>query len=216
VAPGFADDQTVAYDGHDRIVMRTGAWCRDPETMTDCHDDSQVAVTTVYSRNHPGALDDGLILEADIEVNDVDYQWAIIPDGPISAHDYGNSYDLTSALTHETGHFIGLAHTCEMAGDPIRYDNYGHVSPDCAMLTGDDAAEILAATMYPTMNPADVSLRSLTDDDMAAACSVYPITPTVIGGCALARSPSRPGMGALATACGALAFALARRRRARK
>lgn len=219
LAPGFADSQAVANDGHNRIIMRTGVWARDPDDPTTAHDPTWVATTTVFSRNHPGALDDGLILEADIEVNDVDYQWAIIPDGPITAHDYGNSYDLASALTHETGHFIGLAHTCVTSGDPLRYDNHGQVVPDCSMLSGDDADQILAATMYPTMNPVDVSLRSLTDDDMNGACSVYPIMPTVIGACDVSSSPGalRSPRAAVPVAAVGAALALAlvwRRRRA--
>ena len=212
VAPGFTDRQAVAYDGHNQVIMRTGAWCPVPGVSTDCHDPDQVALTTVFSRNHPGALDDGQILEADIEVNDVDYQWAIIPDGSINVHDYGNSYDLASALTHETGHFIGLAHTCQSSGDPVRYDNHGQVSPDCSMLSGANASEILAATMYPKMNPVDVSLRSLTDDDVAAACSIYPAMATVTGGCDASSSQAPVGGAAVAGATVLLAFAITRRR----
>ena len=221
VAPGFADSQSVAYDGHNRIIMRTGTWARDPDDLSTLHDPMQVAVTTVISRNHPGALDDGLILDADIEVNDVDYQWAIIPDGPVSAHDYGNSYDLASALTHEMGHFIGLAHTCVMDGDPVRYDNHGDVVPDCSMLGGSDADAILAATMYPKMGPVEVSLRTLTEDDVNAACSVYPLTPTVTGGCDVSSSPQASSAASLAAtvvsvSCAGLALFVAwRRRRAR-
>ena len=217
LAPGFGASQAVANDGHNRIIMRSGVWARDPEDPATAHDSTQVAVTTVFSRNHPGALDDGLILEADIEVNDVDYQWAIIPDGPITVHDYGNSYDLASALTHEMGHFIGLAHTCESPGDPVRYDNHGQVVPDCTMLSGDDADQIIAATMYPTMNPVDVSLRSLTDDDTSGACALYPVLPTVIGACDVASSPagrsSTLATGLMSAAIAGLALALAYRRR---
>jgi len=217
LAPGFRDSQAVANDGHNRIIMRSGLWARDPEDPSTAHDATQVAVTTVFSRNHPGALDDGLILEADIEVNAVDYQWAIIPDGPVLAHDYGNSYDLASALTHEAGHFIGLAHSCVMDGDPVRYDNHGQVVPDCSMLNGDDAQQIIDATMYPTMNPVDVSLRSLSDDDMNAACALYPITPTVFGACDVAPSPDAGGSSlapaVITVASAGLALALARRRR---
>jgi len=216
VAPGFNDRQAVAYDGHNQLIIRTGAWCPNPDLSTDCQrDPNQVALTTVFSRSHPGALDDGQILEADIEVNDVGFQWAVIPDGPINVHDYGNSYDLGSALTHETGHFIGLAHTCESDGDPVRYDNHGDLSPYCTMLSGDDADAILASTMYPKMNPVDVSLRSLTDDDAAAACSLYPALPTVMGGCDVSASPGPRGGAAVAGATAVLAFAIARRRRAR-
>jgi hypothetical protein len=215
LAPGLVDSQVVAYDGHNRIVMRTGSWCRDPDTLTNCHDDNQVALTTVFSRNHPGALDDGQILEADIEINDVDYQWAIIPDGPISGRDYEYLYDLTSALTHETGHFVGLAHVCELPGDPVRVDNHGDPSPDCTDVTTVDAEQLNESTMYPTMGPGDVSLRTLTDDDMAAACSVYPTTvPTVVGSCQVA--PTGPARGVLAALGASLALMLIAVRRTRR
>ena len=136
-AHGFGDSDVVAYDGHNRIITRTGAWCRDPVAQTNCHDSSQIALTTVFSRSHPGALDDGQILDADVEINDVGYEWAAIPDGDFSARDYANAYDLRAALTHELGHFIGLAHDCVLPGDPIRFDDSGHISPDCSALPAD-------------------------------------------------------------------------------
>jgi hypothetical protein len=173
VAAGFSDSDAVAPDGHNRIITRTGAWCRDPVSMTKCYDSSQVAITTVFSRSHPGALDDGQILEADVEINDIGYEWAVIPDGEFSARDYANSYDVRSALTHELGHFIGLAHDCVLPGDPIRFDDAGHVSPDCSGLPADEATALLASTMYAVMQPADVQWRSLSLDDARAACSLY-------------------------------------------
>lgn len=173
VAAGFSDSDVVAPDGHNRIITRTGAWCRDPVAMTKCHDPSQVAITAVFSRSHPGSLDDGQILEADVEINDVGYEWAVIPDGEFSGRDYANSYDLRGALTHELGHFIGLAHDCVLPGDPVRLDDAGHVSPDCSDLPADDAATLLASTMYAVMQPADRQWRSLSSDDARAACSIY-------------------------------------------
>ena len=218
LAPGFTQGRVVAYDGHNRIMMRTTAWCADPDALTDCHDSSQVALTTVFSRNHPGALDDGQILEADIEVNGVDFEWGVIPDGPISGRDYEYTYDLTSALTHETGHFIGLAHVCELPGDPDRFDDHGLPSPACSALTTNAAQGfLLDATMYPMMNPSDTSLRTLSKDDLEAVCSLYPeLVPTVIGACAVSPGPSvgpRGGaLGAMA-ACGVACVTLRRRRR---
>lgn len=213
LAPGFTDGHVVAFDGHNRVMMRTSVWCADPDTATDCHDSSQVALTTVFSRNHPGALDDGQILEADIEVNGVDYLWGVIPDGPISGRDYEFIYDLPSALTHETGHFIGLAHVCELPGDPAHIDSRGLPSPECSTLAPGSTPDLLDATMYPLMNPSDKSLRTLTDDDLEAACSLYPRPlPTVVGSCAVSpgRAPGRRGV-ALGAAL-ALAWAASRRR----
>jgi hypothetical protein len=176
LTPGFADNDTVAFDGHNRIIIRTGAWgCSDPCLKYDMW---QVALTTVFSRSHPGAFNDGEIVEADIELNDVFWEWAVLPDEPFSHHDYQNSYDLRSALTHEVGHFIGLAHDCVQPGElqpgePPRLDDAGNVSPDCSSIPASDDAEIRAATMYPTMESVDVSWRSLSDDDTRAACDIY-------------------------------------------
>jgi MYXO-CTERM domain-containing protein len=222
VAAGFGDSDVVAADGHNRIITRTGAWCRDPVDMTKCYDSSQVAITTVFSRSHPGALDDGQILEADVELNDTGYQWAVIPDGDFSGRDYANAYDLRSALTHELGHFLGLAHDCVMPGDPIRVDDSGHVSPDCSDLPSDEAATLLASTMYAVMEPADIQWRSLSPDDGRAACWLYSRTSLPVAGwCAVASSPDQApspvdvliGTGALFAA--ALAVRSRRSRRAR-
>jgi hypothetical protein len=54
-------------------------------------------------------------------------------------------WDLESIIVHETGHFFGLAHSCA-AG----------------------------ATMAPSFATGDTSLRTLSNDDAAAICSVYP------------------------------------------
>jgi hypothetical protein len=178
-------DQSAAMDGHNRIIMRVDAWCRDPVALTHCHDPNAVALTTIFSRSHPGASDDGQILEADIELNAVNFSWAVIPDGLTSVRAYADKYDLASALTHETGHFIGLAHSCLLPGDDPLVDDQGNPAPDCSNLPAATQAQILADTMYPTLNLADVSARTLTDDDKRASCEMYP--PLVIGGCATAR-----------------------------
>ena len=54
-------------------------------------------------------------------------------------------YDLQAILTHEVGHFIGI----------------GHSSLD-------------SAVMAPTYSPGSVAQRKLTDDDIAAVCTIYP------------------------------------------
>ena len=213
----LTDSQVAGLDGHNRIIMRVGAWCRDPVALTQCHDPSAIALTTVFTRSHPGASDDGQILEADIEVNAVDFSWAIIPDGLTSVRAYTDKYDLASALTHETGHFIGLAHSCLLPGDDALVDDQGNPAPECSNVPASESAQVLADTMYPTLNPADVSARTLTDDDKQAACEIYP--PQVVGGCATAHG-GLPSPGALAVALAVIGMAVraslgrtARRRR---
>jgi hypothetical protein len=53
-------------------------------------------------------------------------------------------YDFDSIVTHETGHFLGMAHS----------DDYH-------------------ATMYAQYSPGDEAMRSLTVDDTTGICSIY-------------------------------------------
>lgn len=202
LASQSADSQTAGRDGRNRIIMRTGNWCRDPIALTHCHDPAAVALTTVFSRSRPGASDDGEMLEADIEVNAAGaFQWGIVPDGPFSGRDFANIYDLTSALTHETGHFIGLDHTCVTPGARPLVDDRGIGTFSCGTVSATEQSLVEDATMYPFMNPADISLRTLTPDDARAACDIYPIASVPddewvgAGGCSEAPGspPRSPG-----------------------
>lgn len=224
VAPRVTDSQVAARDGRNRILMRTGSWCRDPVALTHCHDPAAVALTTVFSRSRPGAADDGEMLEADIEVNAAgSFPWGIIPDGPISGRDFANIYDLTSALTHETGHFIGLDHTCLTPNMPLLVDDSGVAAPSCASVPADQQADIEDATMYPFMNPSEVGLRTLSTDDTRAACDIYPTWSVPddewigAGGCTQAPAPVSRGfrpviVGTVLWAAFALFASRARRR----
>jgi hypothetical protein len=192
----MVEDQIAKRDGHDRIILRTGAWCRDPAAMTDCHADNLVALTTSFVRNSPGAADDGQILEADIEVNSVYFSFALIPSGPVPAGEYHvEYYDLTSALTHEAGHFLGLAHDCRQSGEIILVDEYGVAAPDCSSAAAQTAA-VLDDTMYPVLNPLDVTQRTLAGEDVKAACDIYPLgsldSDTLQGNLGCAVAPARP------------------------
>lgn len=77
----------------------------------------------------------GEIYDADIEING---------ESPISTSDSAVTNDLQSILTHEIGHFIGIAH-----------------SPD------------ETATMFATYEAGSTSLRDLAPDDINAVCAVY-------------------------------------------
>lgn len=93
-----------------------------------------IALTTVtYDVNT------GMIYDADIEVNSS-------PEGGFT-FTWGTpvEYDLVSVLTHEAGHFLGLAHSSDMS-----------------------------ATMYREYIAGSIAFRDLADDDRAAICEVYP------------------------------------------
>lgn len=104
--------------------------------------------------------------------------------------------DLQSNATHEVGHFIGLAHPCELHPN------------NCT-----DADRPLV--MYPAATVGDTSKRVLTSDDRAGVCDIYPVGRPIAtcvpesgggGGCASG------GAGGILSALLALA-ALARRAR---
>ncbi len=146
-------------------------------------------------------VDDGEIFDADVEINSFD--------NPLTLGDSNVQFDLLSIVTHESGHFLGLAHTRD-AG----------------------------ATMFASYKPGDTSLRSLEVDDVTGICTVYPPTrsapcspeprhrfsPTCEpasddkGCCTTAPGRPAPGQGsavlALAAAC--LSFAARRRSLARR
>src|SRR5262249_51371510 len=81
--------------------------------------------------------DSGEIYDADMEIN------ATVPlstTDPVPA----GGYDFESIITHEAGHFLGMAHS------------------------GDDRA-----TMFAHYTPGSSTLRVLAADDVAGICSVY-------------------------------------------
>ncbi len=63
----------------------------------------------------------------------------------ITVGDTDVGIDLASIVQHESGHFLGLSHS-----------------------------ELPTATMYAYMDPATVSKRTLTQDDIDAICNTYP------------------------------------------
>jgi MYXO-CTERM domain-containing protein len=100
------------------------------------HSDSNntLALTTVTFNP-----DTGEIFDADMEINSHDQKLTV--DGPVPP----DGYDFESIVTHETGHFLGMAHS----GDPH-------------------------ATMYAHYQPGSIAMRNLTSDDVTGICSVYP------------------------------------------
>jgi MYXO-CTERM domain-containing protein len=193
------------------IVFRDNGFvdANDPTGAVDPTNANTLGLTTVTFDPDTGELYD-----ADMEINSSQ---------PLATGDMvpPGGYDLQSIITHEAGHFLGLAHT----GD----------------------AE---ATMFAQYTPGSTSKRILTDDDMEGICSIYlpdgtrAVDPSVAangfvtestcdatprhgfqsactspqkgGGCAVApeESASFPGLFGIVLA-GAVG-AVARRRQARK
>jgi hypothetical protein len=107
------------------LMFRDDKWPYTDETST-------LALTTVSFE-----VQTGRILDADIEVNS-----AVID---ITTSDQRPVADLQSIITHESGHFLGLAHSNDVT-----------------------------ATMFARYAPGDLSFRSLRADDQNAICTAYP------------------------------------------
>jgi hypothetical protein len=124
----------VEYNQHggnaNVLVFRDDVW---PHDTGGGGVDTLALTTVTYD------VDKGDIYDADIEVNTADNTFSTTDTpGPTDA-------DLLSVLTHETGHFFGLAHT---------------------MVAG--------ATMYPSYTPGTDTIRNPAADDIAAICDAYP------------------------------------------
>jgi hypothetical protein len=107
----------------------------------------------------------GEIFDADLEIND-DVAWSTTDPVP------PEGFDLQSALTHEVGHLLGLAHSVE---------------PDAAM--------------FASYEPGSSSQRALDDDDARGICAAYPsraVRATAAGlvpATACELTPGAPGGG---------------------
>jgi hypothetical protein len=211
-----ADEREVGNDGVNLIKFRDVEWCRPAVDGDDVHCFSPQAsgITTLLFVDDPGDDRDGEIIDADIELNNVDFA---ISTGGVSQSPAGCQADLGNTLVHELGHLLGLGHTCLGPADVPRPDGNGALVPLCG--PGNDAV-ITDATMYPFQTCGETSKASLSADDTAALCAIYPTArdPGVCegpdelsGGCC---DQGGGGRGALALALLTLATLVRGRRRA--
>lgn len=105
------------------------------------HDPQALAVTYVW---HDPAT--GEIFDADMELNEETIDFVICPESGCPAPVDTHTADLENTLTHEFGHYFGIAHTPD---DP-------------------------AATMWARADPGEALKRTLQPDDVLALCSIYP------------------------------------------
>jgi hypothetical protein len=109
------------------IVFRDDNWPHNDANNT-------LALTTVVFNP-----DTGEIYDADMEINTAQQKMTLTD--PVPA----DGYDFLSIVTHETGHFLGLAHSGDMH-----------------------------ATMFAHYNQGSTAMRQLTSDDVSGICAIYP------------------------------------------
>jgi hypothetical protein len=142
-------------DGISTLHVRSDAWPYAPEVT---------AVTRLAFVDNPGDPDDGKILEADMEINAVNFTLAIPSE--LTA----DTTDLASVITHEAGHVLGMAHDCGTGTEPWPRDLAGNAVPSCDGLAADSPT--LTATMYVSIAPGDTSKRTLEPADVGGACKI--------------------------------------------
>src|SRR5262249_10761842 len=112
------------------------------------HDEGDGGVDTLALTTVTYDVDKGDIYDADIEVNTAENTFTTSDTpGP-------DDVDLLAVLTHETGHFLGMAHS----QDPT-------------------------ATMFASYVMGTTSIRELQPDDIMAMCEAYPIDRHTVGEC---------------------------------
>ena len=105
------------------------------------YDDNAIAVTSSAFNVNTGQL-----LDADVELNGERFSFAIV-NGPCDPRT--RTIDLRNTLTHEVGHFIGLAHP------PNR-------------------SEFEDVTMFNSAVMCETQKRTLEQDDINGICFIYP------------------------------------------
>jgi hypothetical protein len=216
---GERKDSEVGLDGTNLVIYREDRWCRpatdgDPE---ECYDPSAAGLTTLFFIDDNDSDRNGAILDADIELNAVDF--AIAVDGETTHGDRCAS-EVSNTFTHEVGHLIGLDHTCFAGGDRL-VDDQGDPQPNCSPVDALSAAQ-RDATMYNFHDCGETQKATPEQDDVDGVCGIYPVdddpgecsTPDLEdkGCCAVAGSRTAP-TGALPVLALALAALLLLRRR---
>jgi MYXO-CTERM domain-containing protein len=127
-------DPTV-HDTHHIIVFRDTTWDHDDVNST-------LALTTVTY-----GVSSGTIYDADMEINatttgTMPHYLSTVEPPPFPLP--MNTYDLQSIITHEAGHFLGLAHATDTTA--VMFANYNR-EVGSLVLQSDDVAGI--CTIYP-------------------------------------------------------------------
>jgi hypothetical protein len=154
------------------VVFRDQVWPHNDK-------DNTLALTTVSFVRETGEL-----LGADVEVNTAEKRMSIAEN--LSA----GAYDLESVMTHEMGHFLGMAHSDDIEATMFaRYDSGSSV---IRTLAPDDVAGICAAygpdgtrAVGKDVDPSGVVAAAACNPNPPGGYTTECVTPGQGGGCAL-------------------------------
>jgi hypothetical protein len=207
--------EASADAGRDRrnvVTWHDDRWCR---TGTDiCYDPGTIAITRLTFIDNPDNDRDGEIIDADIELNGVDF--ALAEDGASTGPAGAPLMDLRATLTHEIGHFLTLDHNCDATGIDTPVDHVGRAVAACS--APDLSPEVLEATMYYQQSPGETKKATIESSDLLGACTA--VADLVCSGeitseVTCAASDSTPNGVAAGAATAGLLIALRRRRSSR-
>jgi hypothetical protein len=136
-APGFQIQESALANCTKAEFNQDGTNVNVIAFVPDLDDGPILALTTVWYQPATGE-----IIDADILVNESQGPFAACP--PLGCFDEFAPHDLANVLTHEVGHFFGLAHSTD-----------------------------LDATMYASSSSGETNKRSLEVDDEAGFCATY-------------------------------------------
>lgn len=166
-----ASTTDIAYDGTSLLRWRLPGACEDPDQADSevCSAPNAAAVTTVYYVDRPGDARDGELLEADIELNAVNFQFS--GDGD------PRGMDLQNTLSHELGHVMGLDHTCfTLRGGAPPLDSNNDRIPYCFPVDALPPA-VTESTMFNFAEPGETKKRGPSPDEVGAVCELYASRP---------------------------------------
>jgi len=163
LGPVTCGDTAFNVDGPNQnvIVFRDSGWPHKTAEQIRLNQASPTVALTTVSFNR----DTGEILDADIELNTADHKITVTETPGTGV------FDLESVLTHEGGHFIGLAHSPDATSVMYFQDEGG--SAKHRALAADDASAV--CTVYPPAGPRPVD-TSVSASGFAAAggCDATP------------------------------------------
>lgn len=148
IAPLEHTQRRALQDGGSIATMVSNQWCPPKfSDRTECYGAERAAVTRLFPHLQPGHAKHGSIVEVDLEINAVDYQWS----------EEEGLQRLQALLVHELGHILGLNHPC---GETV----------SCTSVP-----QSRASAMYP--NPLELGRAlalSPNEEDIASLCGTQP------------------------------------------
>jgi hypothetical protein len=171
-------------DNKNMIIWREAQWPPAGVTDPSVNKDTPAVTTLIYN------TDNGLIVDADIDLNGVNFWWTVTDDTKAAATDIEN------ILAHEIGHLLGLGHSEEVEATMFSMTSSAELKK--RSLEKDDTAGVCFVYPFSGTTPAGPGQGTVHVD--------------VQGGCALAGDPTNAGSPAL-LALLALLLGLGRKRR---